>query len=634
MVLDTVEYWRNREQDHIKAEQMKDSEVKSRMQTIINSHMKHVQSEIETFYRRYADSEGLPYAEAKKKIDRVDLDDYKALAEYYVKNRHDKDIAFSKKANQEMKIYNATMKINREQLVLARMAEHLKNMGAEVEQEMEDYLNDSSVREFERQAGLLGDIDISTTQLEAIINSTHLSDKKIWSERLWENISDVQQEVDKTIKDVMLRGRHPDEGVKRLRELTGRSEFEARRLLLTETTRVQSEAQLLSMKEKKTASFIFIAQLDERTTDKCRRMNTEVFDVSDAVIGKNVPPLHQFCRSTTAPNIDPDDVVDKGGGVFNLFDDDDEFDEDDIVGDDPNEELLDDLNGILDDIEKKMGKEYKEGKVEDIEKVVKQQKAKQEVIPKLNDNLKSKMDDKYVQTAEQMLSDAPDVAKKVWTKYSDKMKLNRTNETGAHYDPLKEYVNLSLEETFDKDGEKKPKGDTFFHEFAHNIDDVAYREHKLGASGHYTQHFYSEKYGMTWEEVMQKEVNGIVNAKHKEYQKMFKDGELQLAWSDKWKKADSYDRMTREFQKMGIYDTSAFSDIFSGVTKNKLRIYWGHSTSYWKDRGNLVAFEAFANLFGAIVASYETYEIAKEILPETVEVFEELLAYLAGEDEE
>lgn len=636
--MDTVEYWQKREKDHIKAEQMKDEAVKSRMQTIITNHMNHVQSEIETFYRRYAVAEGLPYAEAKKLIDRTDIDDYKALAEYYVKNRHDKEIAFSKKANQEMKLYNVTMKVNREQLVLARMAEHLKNMGAEVEEEMKDYLNDSTIREFERQAGLLGDINLSKINLEAIINSTHLSDKKIWSERLWENISDVQQEVDKTIKDVMLRGRHPNDGVKRLRELTGRTEYEARRLLLTETTRVQSEAQLLSMRDKKTASYIFIAQLDERTTVKCRGMNREVIPVAEAKIGKNFPPLHQFCRSTTAPNIDPEEVVEKGGGVFNLFNEDDEedveLDEEDIVGDDPNEALLDDLNNILDNIEQKMGKEYKQEKVKQVEKVVETHIEPEPLNPVLNEQLKSKMEQKYIDQAEQMLSEAPEVVQKVWVKYSDRMKLDRTNETGAHYNPMQEVVNLHLKQTFEQDGDKKPKGNTFFHEFAHNIDDIAYREHRLGASGHFTEHFYSEKYGMTWEEVIQKEVNGLINAKHKEYQKMFKDGELHVAWSDKWKKANTYDRLTREFREMGAFETSAFSDIFSGVTKNRLRIYWGHSTTYWKDRGNKVAFEAFANLFGAIMTSYETYKLAKETLPETLEVFEELLAHLAGEDEE
>jgi len=637
-VVDTAEYWEKREKEHIKAEQMKDKEVKSRMKTIITNHMNHVQSEIETFYRRYADSEGLPYAEAKRLIDRMDIDDYKALAEYYVKNRHDKEIAFSKKANQEMKLYNVTMKVNREQLVLARMAEHLKNMGAEIEDEMKDYLNDSTVREFERQAGLLGDINLSETNLKAIINSTHLSDKKIWSERLWENIFDVQQEVDRTIKDVMLRGRHPDDGVKRLRELTGRSEFEARRLLLTETTRVQSEAQLLSMKNKKTASFIFIAQLDERTTLKCRGMNREVVNLEDAKIGVNVPPLHQFCRSTTAPNINLDDVVEQGGGVFNLFNEDDdedvELDEEDIVGNDPNETLLDELNSVLDNIEQKMGKEYKQEKVKQVEKVVETHIEPEPLNPVLNQQLKSKMEQKYIDQAEQMLSEAPEVAQKVWVKYSPQMELKDVDNVGPHFDPLNKVVNLHLERTFDTDGSTRPKGNTFFHEFAHNIDDIAFNEHKLGRYGNYSDFFYSEKYDMTWEEVMTREIDNMVNTKNKEYRAMFKRGEIKKSYGDKWLKRDTYTRLSNEFKEMGPFDTSGYSDIFSGVTKNKIRIHWGHSTNYWKSFDNKVAFEAFANLFAAIVTSYKTYEIAKEVLPETVEVFEELLAHLAGEDEE
>lgn len=632
--MDTVDYWEQREDGHIKAEEMSDEEVKDRMETIISTHMTRVRNEIESFYQRYADSEGLSYKEAKQLIDNLDMKEYSQLAEYYVRNKDDKDIAFSDKANKEMKIYNVTMKVNREQLILAKMAEHMKNMGAELESEMEDYLRESTIREFEYQAGLLGDIDLSEKQLKAIINSTHLSDKKIWSNLLWKNIGAVQTEVDTTIKDVLLRGRHPDDGVKRLRELTGRSEFEARRLLITETSRVQSEAELISLKEKEIKEFIFIAQIDKRTTKLCRSKHRKTFPVSEAKIGLNVPPLHQFCRSTVAPNITKETVTEEGGGIFNLFnDDDEEFEDDDISGDDPAEALLEDFEGVLDRIEEKTGKEYREEKVEEVEQVIDREKAKQEVIPNLNDDLKSKMEQKYIDQAEGYLSEAPEMAQKMWVKYSDRMRLNRTDETGAHFDPMQQNVNLHLENTFENDGSKKPKGDTFFHEFAHNIDDMALRDHKLGASGHFTEHFYSEKYGMTWEEVMQKEINGLVNAKHKEYQKMFKDGEIESAFSTKWKKANSYARMTREFRKMGAYETSAFSDIFSGVTKNKLSIYWGHSTSYWKERGNKVAFEAFANLYAAMVTSYETYQLAKETIPETVEVFEELVEYL-GEDEQ
>src|SRR5699024_1849479 len=243
-------------------------------------------------------------------------------------------------------------------------------------------------------------------------------------------------------------------------------------------------------------------------------------------IGVNVPPLHQFCRSTTAPNINLDDVVEQGGGVFNLFNEDDdedvELDEEDIVGNDPNETLLDELNSVLDNIEQKMGKEYKQEKVKQVEKVVETHIEPEPLNPVLNQQLKSKMEQKYIDQAEQMLSEAPEVAQKVWVKYSPQMELKDVDNVGPHFDPLNKVVNLHLERTFDTDGSTRPKGNTFFHEFAHNIDDIAFNEHKLGRYGNYSDFFYSEKYDMTWEEVMTREIDNMVNTKNKEYRAMFK----------------------------------------------------------------------------------------------------------------
>lgn len=397
ITLNTLTYWEEREKDRLTTEMMSDKEVNERIKVIINGHMERIINDIESFYHKYADEAGISNATAKKMIDNLDMEHYEKLAQYYVKNRHDKELAFSDEANRQMKIYNVTMKINREKLILAEMFEHLKNMGVEIEAEMKDYLEDSTVREFERQAGILGSINLSRTQFEAIINSTHLDDNKIWSERLWKNVAEVRKEVDKTIKDSLLRGRHPKESVSRLRELTGRSDFEARRLLLTETTRVQSEAQLLSMKEKNTKKFIFLAQIDDRTTVKCRHNHKEVFELKKAKIGLNVPPLHQFCRSSIAPHITPEDVKEEGGGIFNIFEDDERDEEfEEISGSDDG--ALDELERLLDKIEGKTGIEIKTPDEPDKKQRQKTEAKKEKVkkqVEKVHEELEDEVDKLY-----------------------------------------------------------------------------------------------------------------------------------------------------------------------------------------------------------------------------------------------
>lgn len=50
--------------------------------------------------------------------------------------------------------------------------------------------------------------------------------------------------------------------------------------------------------------FVFVATLDDRTSEICQSMDGKKFKVKDAVAGGNYPPLHPNCRSTIRAYID------------------------------------------------------------------------------------------------------------------------------------------------------------------------------------------------------------------------------------------------------------------------------------------------------------------------------------------
>lgn len=54
-------------------------------------------------------------------------------------------------------------------------------------------------------------------------------------------------------------------------------------------------------------SYIYIAVLDERTTEQCRKLNGTVYKLSQAIVGVNLPPLHYNCRSTIGPYLSTSD---------------------------------------------------------------------------------------------------------------------------------------------------------------------------------------------------------------------------------------------------------------------------------------------------------------------------------------
>jgi len=291
------EYWQKRAQQVIQAELKEDAAISKEVERLILMMYAEIEREIMAFYAKYAAKEGVPIAEAKKKIDATDITLFKERVKEYVRNKD-----FSEKANEELRQYNTKMYVNREQLLKAQLAAIATYYAAQSEQMLYGYMESSIYRQIEQQAGILGEtVTIKPTAVKAIINSAF--GKVTWSERLWEDMTVVQKEVEKMASHVLLRGRHPNEYVADLRKKTGAATSSIKRLLITEAARTQSEAQKLFYEETlgEDGKYQFVAKMDEKTSEQCSTLDGKIFKVKDMVIGVNAPPLHPHCRSTTAP---------------------------------------------------------------------------------------------------------------------------------------------------------------------------------------------------------------------------------------------------------------------------------------------------------------------------------------------
>lgn len=295
-------YWDDRAKEIIKDETMSDKEMSQEIERIVNNMIDDIENEISKFYARYADSEGISISEAKKKVDTFDVQSFANKARLYVKNND-----FSDRANRELKQYNTAMYVNREKLLKAQLGLIVTYSYARIEQSIYNYMESSYYRSLEQQAGILGEtIHVSLNDVKTIVTAPFQNSN--WSRRLWRDMKVVRAHVEKATSQVLLRGRHPYEFVKEFRKETGNSTYEIRRLLITETARVQTLAAKRHMLEQHgpDAEYKYHAKIDGKTTKTCRNLNKKVFKVKDMKPGVNAPPMHPFCRSAVAPHIDPD----------------------------------------------------------------------------------------------------------------------------------------------------------------------------------------------------------------------------------------------------------------------------------------------------------------------------------------
>ena len=106
-------YWKLRDEElkNIVKEITYDEAYKKKLADLYKVAMADIQKDIDADLMRYAAKENLSLADAKKKISRLDMETFAAKAEKYVKEKDFSDIA-----NEELRLYNVTMRTNRLEL--------------------------------------------------------------------------------------------------------------------------------------------------------------------------------------------------------------------------------------------------------------------------------------------------------------------------------------------------------------------------------------------------------------------------------------------------------------------------------------------------------------------------------------
>ena len=248
-----VEYWRNREtvqrRKYIRDEERYQKEI----ERIYLNMMDEIQKEINGFYVRYAKKEGITIAEAKKRASKLDMEEYSRKAAKYVKEKN-----FSDAANEEMRLYNMTMKVNRLEMLKARMGLELVSGFDELQKFFDEKLTDRTLEEFERQAGILGKSVLQNEKkAHAIVNASFHNAK--FSDRIWMYQDMMKAELSKLLQQGLIRGKHPRDLARHLKKLFGVSQYNAERLMIAELARVQSEAQKQSFERNGFEYYEYIA---------------------------------------------------------------------------------------------------------------------------------------------------------------------------------------------------------------------------------------------------------------------------------------------------------------------------------------------------------------------------------------
>lgn len=292
------DYWREREEEARKHTISDEEEYRKRLAEIYLKMQTNISREIDGFYGRYAAKNDITMDDARKRASKADMEALALKAKQYVAEKD-----FSDQANEEMALYNLTMKVNRLELLKAQMGLELLAGYSDAEREIGKDILRTAMKEYERMAGVLGNsVKDAEKYAHALVNASFRH--ATFSDRLWNSENKLKNELERILRIGLIQGRNPNAMSPQIEKAFGVGQREAIRLVITEMCRVQTEVQKQSYERNGYEEYEFITEPDERLCDECRDLDGKIFKVRDMQPGHNAPPIHPFCRCSTAPHAD------------------------------------------------------------------------------------------------------------------------------------------------------------------------------------------------------------------------------------------------------------------------------------------------------------------------------------------
>ena len=306
----TNKYWEDRYRAEEKARELADKRVAYQLHGVYQQHTNNIQKEIDSFWQRYADKEGITKLEAKQRADRLDMVNVEFKAKQLVERANrlrqrgqkvtSKD--FTKAENDLMRLYNLKMKTSRLEVLQANIKLHQYDLALSEFEIIDKHLTESVRRENLFSAGVLnmtlGSFESSKISADTIVYANF--NNAMWSSRIWERQNALRDVVKKGVADTVLRGKGTNLLINQLRKEFDVSYGYARRLAVTESARVYSEAQKANYEANGVEWFEVMTEL--KACQICQPFNGKIFKVSELVPALNAPPFHPNCRCTTVPH--------------------------------------------------------------------------------------------------------------------------------------------------------------------------------------------------------------------------------------------------------------------------------------------------------------------------------------------
>jgi SPP1 gp7 family putative phage head morphogenesis protein len=395
-----------------------------------------------------------------------------------------------------------------------------------------------------------------------------------YSKRVWRNTQVIAGRIRDTVEKNMITGKSWRRCLNAVEDQALiDSNYAASRILRTETAYVANEMEAEAYEEAGLDEYQYVATLDGKTSTICRGLDGKKFKLKDRETGKNYPPMHPHCRSTTVAVISGFDMSElqrrardpEAGETYKV----------------PANMTYEEWRRTHATIKPGINIVGVQSKTPAINTRLFNNGPKNNIVLKYNSVPKN-----YRNTIMRKFNAGADEAKELYKKFVQDDSLFDANYTGiSHYSPTDRKIRLDIgQDAINPCG----IGAAYFHEHGHYID------HAAGWVSH------NADFGRA----LREDLNDAIFA-HTSVGKSIYQAEMQIS------------------QDICGDAKSSVSDIFQGLTRGRIMGDFGHRLSYWSNNW-AVETEAFANFYEAQF-SVKRYNIIKKYFPKGLTEFERII---------
>ena len=287
----------------------RDLNIEKLTEQVFQSAMQHITDEVDAFYLRYANRNGVSIKEARKRADAMDVTDYFQKAYEAVR---DKD--FSDEAEEWLRVYNLKMSTSRLELEKAKINLELLKMYSEIENITNEQLEQARLDEisrqtdliakYEEQAGILANsVGRPTDRLRGVMNADFYGAN--FSERIWSrtgHYASLRKELFKSLNNLSVDMMGYRKERNRLMRIFNTSKYESMRLIRTEHQRVNMQVQHEMAVQNNFTHYTYVAEAG--ACPDCAKLAGKTFKMEDYEMGVTAPLLHPLCRCSIYHHIE------------------------------------------------------------------------------------------------------------------------------------------------------------------------------------------------------------------------------------------------------------------------------------------------------------------------------------------